>query len=144
MTLLRLSFAGQIKRADTKNVGGKDLIEVSLCRKQKGRAGAEDTFAWIKVSIWEPAAFQVPKLVKGAFIAGSGEFSARSYDGKDGKATSMEVRCSSFDVEVESGGGEGSRDEHPAKAAPRQQAPIGGGADDSEPPFQRIGREYQC
>lgn len=102
--ILRLSFAGQITKAETKQVGEKTLIEVSLCKKHKGRNGGEDTFTWIRVNVWEPADFQVPKLVKGAFIAGSGEFQLRSFEGKDGsKQVSAECRSSSFDIEVTDG-----------------------------------------
>ncbi len=103
MTILRIQFAGVIKKAEMKTVAGKSLAEVSICKKQKGRNGGEDTFAWLRICIWEPATFQLPQLAKGAFIAGSGEFSLRSYE-KDGvKHTSAECRCSSFDVEIADG-----------------------------------------
>ena len=145
MTILRLTFAGQIKKAEHKTINGKALAEVSICKKQKGRNGADDTFCWVKASIWEPAEFQIAKLVKGAFIAGSGEFSSRSYDGKDGKATSLECRCSSFDVEV-SGDAAPQPAAQPARSGSvSNAASIGGGYDDAEqPPFAPIGREYQA
>ena len=102
MTIARITFAGQIKKSEPKNVGGKPLIEVSICKKQKGRNGAEDTFLWLRISCWEPAEFQVSKLVKGAFIAGSGDLSTRAWTDKDGKnQVSLELRCGSFDFEVE-------------------------------------------
>lgn len=98
--ILRMSFAGLITKADVKQIGEKTLVEVSLCKKHKGRNGGEDTFTWLRVNIWEPADFQLPKLVKGSFIAGSGDFQLRSYE-KDGqKGASAECRCTSFDIEV--------------------------------------------
>lgn len=102
MTIARITFAGQIKKAEPKTAGGKQLVEVSICKKQKGRNGAEDTFLWLRISCWEPAEFQTSKLVKGAFIAGSGDLSTRAWTDKDGKnQVSLEVRCGSFDFEVE-------------------------------------------
>ncbi len=139
MTIMRMVFAGQIKRADHKEVGGKKLVECSICRKQKGRNGAEDTFAWLRISVWEPPEFMMPRLVKDAFIAGSGEFSLRSYDDKDGKhKTSAEVRCSSFDVEV--AGGDGVAQSAQTHAAPSQPPPMPRVptrplVEDDEPPF---------
>lgn len=104
MTLLRLFFSGQIKKAVRRDAGGKPLVEVSLCKKHKGRNGADDTFTWAKISLWEPAEFQVPRLIKGALISGSGDVQLRSYVAKDGtKGASLEIRCSSYDVEVEAG-----------------------------------------
>lgn len=130
-------FAGQIKRADHKTAAGKTLVEVSLCRKHKGRGEAEETFSWVKATIWEPAEFQVAKLVKGAFIAGSGEFQHRSYE-KDGKVGhSCDVRCTSFDIEVAQSD---AADATPRQAAPTPIKPSTGGsmaaADDV--PFMRL------
>lgn len=107
MTLLRMFFSGQIKKAEHREAGGKPLVEVSICRKHKGRNGAEDSYTWAKVTIWEPADFQVARFVKGSLISGSGDVQLRGYTAKDGtKAHSLEVRCSSYDVEVEDGPGE--------------------------------------
>ena len=145
MTLFRLQFAGRITKAEHKTAGNKPLVEVSLCRKYK--QGDEEFFTWVRVSIWEPAAFQTDKLHKGAFIAGSGDFKLRSYT-KDGvKGTSAEVTCRSFDVEVSDGG---DADIQPAgqRVAPAPQrpaAPTGGslGIDDSNfPPFNRSDLEF--
>lgn len=79
--------------------GDKPIIEVSLCRKQKGRNNEPDTFCWIRVTIWQPPEF-MSRLVKGSWVAGSGEMTTRSYE-KDGeKRTSIEIRCGSYDVEI--------------------------------------------
>jgi single-stranded DNA-binding protein len=131
MTLARISFAGQIKKAEPKTAGGKTLIEVSVCKKQKGRNGAEDTFLWLRVNCWEPAEFQLERLVKGAFIAGSGDLSTRAWTDKDGKnQVSLEVRCSSFDFEVETGA------DREAAPAPRPASrSVASAVDDTEVPF---------
>ncbi len=141
MTVLRMLFAGEAKKVDLKTVAGKQLLEVSLCRKHKAREGGEDTYSWIKCSIWEPPAFMVEKCVKGSFLAGSGEYQLRSYE-KDGvKGHSAEVRCQSFDVEI---GAASSRlgESHPPTAvqrpAPIKPAPAQRGgviADADGPPF---------
>lgn len=134
MTILRIHFAGQIKKAEHKQAGGKAICEVSVVRTHKGRNGAENSYTWLRVTIWEPADFQTPKLVKGAFIAGSGELQMRSYVGKDGaKGHSLECRSSSHDVEV-GDGGEGEPQALPVKQTPAPMRPVEM-ADHSDPPF---------
>ncbi len=124
MTILRIAFAGEIKKADHKQINGKAMVEVSLCKKHKGRNGAEDSFTWIRVAIWEPAEFQLAKLTKGTFIAGSGDFQHRSYE-KDGKTGhSCDVRCTSFDVEIGGSVTESGAVKRPAAAAPLDDEPA--------------------
>ncbi len=139
MTILRMSFAGKAMKVESKMAGDKPLLEVSLCKKVKGRNGGEDTFTWIRATIWQPPEFMVAKLVKGCFVAGSGEFTSRSFDGKEGKQTAMEVRCTSFDIEVgESVGGDGEAAPRPSVAPSRASGPSRPAAaplSDDEPPF---------
>lgn len=131
MTILRLAFAGQIKKAEHRNAAGKSLVELSICKKNRTKQGEPDAFTWVRVTLWEPAEFQAPKLVKGSFIAGTGDLTARSYDGKDGKATSLEVSCRSFDVEVS----DAESSTAPAQAPrPTRPAPAAQ-AETEEPPF---------
>ncbi len=141
--IFRISFAGNITKAEAKQVGEKTLVEVSLCKKFKGRAGAEESYTWLRVNVWEPADFQLPKLVKGAFIAGSGEFQLRSFEGKDGsKQVSAECRASSFDIEVTDGSPR-MGESHPPVQRPEPKVnvatsrPMGGGMGDpgDEVPF---------
>lgn len=114
MSLLRLFFAGQIKKVEHKTAAGKALVEVSICKKNRTKENDKETFTWIRATIWEPAEFQVAKLFKDAFIAGSGEMTLRSYADKDGKdRVSCEVSCRSFDVEVSG-----------PQAAPAEAAPA--------------------
>ena len=145
MTIFKAQFAGEIKKADTKSIGGKTLVEVSICKKNRTKDGEPEAFTWLRIGIWEPAAFQLPKLVKGAFIAGSGDMTLRSYEGKDGKASSLECRCTSFDVEVSDGSPrESSAVAHHAAKPYDSQAKRAGDAPtkptrttptDDEPPF---------
>jgi hypothetical protein len=132
VTVLRLTFAGEIKRADIKSAGPKTVAEVSLCRKNYAKEGQPETFTWVRVSIWEPADWMLAKLVKGAFIAGSGEMSARSYQKDGADKTSIEIRCTGYDVELPREAH--SQDREPPKPEPRRPAPGGG---DDEPPFMR-------
>ena len=129
MTILKLSFAGQIKgEVKSRQAGESSLIEFSVCKKVTVK-DAEDRFDWVRVTLWKPAEFQAQKLVAGAFVAGTGDFATRAYVDKAGVAKiSLEVRCSSFDIEVS-----GEQGEQPARApAPTRAVPP---ADDSEPPF---------
>ncbi len=141
MTILRLSFAGQIKgEVKHREAGGKKLVEVSVCKKNRTKEGEPDAFTWIRCTIWSPADFQTPKLVKGAFIAGTGEMTARSFDGKDGKQFSIEVNCQSFDVEVSDGmpneqGVAPVQRAAPAPRVPAKAAPAAADDDLSSPPF---------
>lgn len=139
MTIMKAQFAGEIKKADHKEVGGKKLVEVSICKKNRGKQGDPDVFSWLRIAIWSPAEFQIPKLVKGAFIAGSGDMQLRSYEGKDGKATSLECTVTSFDVEVSDGSprAEAAPAPAPAPRKPASRGDPGGGASDNEPPFNR-------
>lgn len=103
MTIMRLQFAGTIMKCEHRQAGSKPICEVSLCKKKKGKDGEEDTYTWVRITLWEPKDFQASKLVKGNFIAGSGDAELRGYE-KDGvKRQSLEVRCSSFDIEVTDG-----------------------------------------
>lgn len=140
MSIFRLIFAGQIKKCEHRTAGQKPIVEVSLCRKISKKDEPE-VWNWIKVTVWEPAEYQVAKLRKGAFIAGSGEFKLRSYE-KDGvKGSSAEVSCRSFDIEVSDGEvtGEATDIHTSASATPRApiapRPPAAASAGDDEPPF---------
>lgn len=136
MTIFRLHFAGQIKKAEHRSAGGKQVAELSLCRKNRSRQGEPESFTWVRVTVWEPADFQVPGLVRGAFVAGSGEMTARSYAGKDGKATAIEVACRSFDIAVCRPDDEAPSERAEAPKAPARPTPVKEPAPfDSEPPF---------
>lgn len=138
MSLLRIAFAAPINKVEIKEVGGKVLAEISICRKNRVKEGDPESFTWLRIALWTPPAFMIPKLVKGSFIAGSGEFTLRSYD-KDGvKRQSAECNCQSFDVEVSDGQ---PREAQPTqRAEPKANVQMGGSkapairADD-EPPF---------
>jgi single-stranded DNA-binding protein len=137
MTILKLNYAGRIHKAEHKTAGDKQICEVSICKKVPARGKDEERFDWVRVTIWGPPEWAVPKLAKGNYISGSGDLTMRPYE-KDGvKKNSLEVRCGSFDFEVEE---LAVRTETPADvapvAAPRRPAPVAGGYDDSnQPPF---------
>lgn len=138
MTIMKCQFAGEIKKSEIKDVAGKKLAELSICKKNS-KKGEADSWLWLRISLWSPADFQIPKLVKGAFIAGSGDANVRSYVDKEGRErSSFEVSASSFDCEISDGS---ARQDAPAPApvpapSPRPRVDIGGGAGD-EPPFAR-------
>lgn len=140
MTLFRLQFAGQIKKAERRQVGPQTVVELSVCKKIKGKTDAEDSFTWVRVSLWKPADFQIDRLKAGAFIAGSGEFSLRSYVDKNGaKAVSADVRCSSFDIEIGDSTpirvGAVSSPPSAVRYPPRTPDPTPPPQSDDEPPF---------
>lgn len=100
MSTFKLMFAGHIKNAEHKTVGGKPMVEVSLCRKNKTKEGDPEQFTWVRVTCWDVKDFQATKMVKGSYISGIGDCILRSYVNKEGvKAQSLEVRCGSFDID---------------------------------------------
>ncbi len=124
MTLFKLQFAGIAKKVEGRMAGDKQILEVSLCKKVS-KAGVEPpVFTWIKVTVWQPQEWMLERIAKGVFVSGCGDFSSRSYDGKDGKQTAMEVRCSSFDIEIADGA-----------PSPAQIKPVAVAPSDDEPPL---------
>ena len=138
MTIIKCQFAGEIKKSEIKDVAGKKLAELSICKKNS-KKGEVDSWLWLRISLWSPADFQIPKLVKGAFIAGSGDTNIRSYVDKDGKDKfSFEVSTSSFDCEVTDGSARQDAAPAPAPApapSPRPRVPAPANDDDGSPPF---------
>ncbi len=139
MTMMRLFVAGEIKKCESKQAGDKSILEVSVCKKFKGRNGAEDTFSWVRLTIWEPAPFLVEKAKVGAFIAATGDYQLRSFVAKDGsRGHSAVARCTSFDCEISDGT---PREKAPAaqrtepKVNVAMSKPMAGGAPDDSVPF---------
>ncbi len=141
MSLLRIIFAGSINKVEMREVGGKPIAEVQLCKKNRTKEGDPESYTWLKATIWSPPAFMIPKLVKGSFIAGSGNFTLRSYE-KDGvKRQSAECSCESFDVEVSDGQTREVQHEPTQRAAPKVNVNMGGSQSAAiagdQPPFHR-------
>ncbi len=136
MTILRIHFAGEIKKVEHRQAGDKPVMSLSICKKNYAKQGEEATFTWLNVSVWGPLPdWLVNKAIKGGFIAGSGEFSLRSYTDKNGqKAVSAECRATSFDVES-AGTSDATPEPAPVKAAPRKPAPATAADDSESPPF---------
>jgi single-stranded DNA-binding protein len=99
MSGFRLQFAGEAKKVQLKSIGAKTAMEFSLCSKNYTAPGAEAKWTWIRVTVWEPKDWLIQGVRDGVFVAGSGEFSTRSYDASTGeKKMEAEVRCSGFDL----------------------------------------------
>lgn len=135
MTTFRLNFAGFVTKAEHRNAGSKPIIELSICKKNKVKEGEPDAYTWIKVTCWDAPQFLADKLVKGAFVAGSGDMTLRSYTNKDGaKAVSCEVRCTGWDLECATRDGATT----PAATAPqptRTEVSAAASIALDEPPF---------
>ena len=128
MPSFKLCFSGEIRKSEARVAGGKQLVELQICRKNYHKDGEEPTFTWIKVNVWEPKEWQLHGFATGKYVAGVGEFTLRSYE-KDGqKRQAAEVRCTSYDIDVpKPGDGAGQA---PAPAA----KPVPASAD-GEPPW---------
>ena len=131
--MFKMIFSGNIKRIDVKDAGGKAIVEMSMCRKNYCKEGAEQTFTWLNITVWN-APDWICNVPTGTFIAGCGEFTLRSYEAKDGtKKTVADVRCNSFDIQV-------AKDEHTKQASQPQHhaapsVPPPADLGDDEPPF---------
>lgn len=133
MTILKNMFCGKIIKAEHKTAGEKQICEVSLCKKVSARGKDPEYFDWVRVTIWTPPEWAIPRLVKGNYISGIGDMTMRPYE-KDGvKKYSLEVRCSSYDFEVEELA-ERTTDA-PVAAAPVRAAATRKPIADDEPPF---------
>lgn len=137
MSVFRIFFAGEIKKVEHRTAGDKQVMSLSVCKKNYAKQGEDATFTWLNVSVWGPLPdWLVNKAIKGGFIAGSGEFSMRSYTDKDGKkAVSAECRSTSFDVES-AGTADVTPEAAPVKAPPKKPAAVAV-ADEDEPPFSQ-------
>ncbi len=130
MSNFTLSFSGDVRKPQTKEIGGKPAIEFQLMKKNYGAKDTEATFTWLRVTVFDCKPWQVEQCQEGKFVAGVGEFTLRSYE-KDGqKRQSAEVRCTSFQLD-------GARTEEKAAAAPapRPTKPAPAATNDDEPPF---------
>ena len=134
--MLRLQFSGEIRKPLVKTIGQDQAIEFQVMKKNYAKQGEEATFTWVRVTLFKPAQFQFDQLQEGNFIAGSGEFTLRSFVNSSGvKLTSAEVRCTSFDVDC-------PRTEHTRALAqdkpapsPSRPAPATPEDDTNSPPF---------
>ena len=135
MPNLRLQFSGEARKVEHKTIGGKSAVEIQLCKKNYAPAGQEASFTWVRITVWEPKEFQ--HFHEGGFVAGSGEFSTRSYVDKDGnKKQSTEVRCTSFDIETPRPAEGIANADRPVPTNPAPRRPAPAPADDTNsPPF---------
>lgn len=117
--------------------GDKQILELSICKKNYAKAGDEATFTWVNVTVWQPPAWMATKAVKGAFVAGSGEFTLRTYESNGVKKQSADVRATSFDIEIGGEAGEASEQApEPAKVQHRHvPAPSPTADTEAELPF---------
>lgn len=131
MTILKLQFAGKIHKAEHKQAGDKSICEVSICKKVPAKGQDAERFDWVRITIWTPPDWAIARLAKGNYISGSGEMTMRPYE-KDGvKKYSLEVRCGSYDFEVEE---LAERGESAPQADPPPRRPVASPIDDSNPP----------
>lgn len=143
--MLRLQFGEFVRKCEHKTIGNDPAIAIQCCRKNYTKDGAEPTFTWINITIFKAPPWMAKKARVGAFIAGSGEFTLRTYD-KDGqKKQSADVRCNSFDVDFvdakeksDTAAASPAIAHHAAKPVDSQAKRAGTAApDDADIPFSR-------
>lgn len=135
MSNFRLTFSGEIKNSREFSMGTKNAVEVQLMKKNYTPQGAEPSWTWIKVLVVEPKDFQKDWLAEGKYIAGSGEFSLKSFTNKDGvKLNGAEVRCSSFDIDAPYSEAKDTP-KASAETAQKRRVPAPAPIDDSGIPF---------
>jgi single-stranded DNA-binding protein len=141
MPTLRLQFSGECRNPQIKTIGNDQAVEFQVMRKNYAKQGEEATFTWVRVTVFKPQPWQIEQCQEGKFVAGSGEFTLRSYLDKDGqKRQSADVRCQSFDIDgPRTNAPAGPIEHHAAKPydsqanrAADKPAPVSAG---DEPPF---------
>lgn len=50
MSVMRINFAAPIHKVEFKEVGGKSLAEVSVCKKNRTKDGAEPSYSWLRIA----------------------------------------------------------------------------------------------
>jgi hypothetical protein len=138
MSNFRLSFSGEIKKSREFMMGAKPAVEIQLMKKNYTAQGAEPTWTWIRVLVVDPKDFQKDWFAEGKFVAGSGEMSLKSYINKElVKQQTVEIRCSSFDIDAPYSGASQQSESAPVAAKPVQKrhVPAPANDEDSNPPF---------
>jgi len=132
MSIFRLHFSGEVRKAQVKTIGQDQAVEFQLMRKNYVSKNSEASFTWIRVTLFKPQPWQIEQCKDGKFVSGSGEFTLRSFEADGQKRQSAEVRCSSFDLD-------GPRVDQAAETASVPAAKPGpripAKADDSKPPW---------
>lgn len=144
MTVAKLTIIGQIKGVKFRSAGETPVCELSVCKKRYAKQGEEASYDWFRVNVWGKLPdFMAKKIAKDNFIGACGDFSTRDWTNAQGeKKTQMEVKCQSFDVEIDgphtAESPVKSREQAEAQpAAPRRPAAVGGGQGDDESPFMQ-------
>ena len=136
MTQMRMSFSGEVRKPVVREYDGKNILSFQVMKKNYNKdKSAEASYTWLNVTVFDAKPFQIAQFAEKAFVAGSGEFTMRSYADKDGgKRQSADVRCNSMDVDstyVERGEAESA----PVKRAQKSVVPAEVDDSDSSPPF---------
>jgi single-stranded DNA-binding protein len=129
-------FSGEVRKPVVREYDGKNILSFQLMKKNYNKdKSAEASYTWLNVTVFDAKPFQVQQFAEKAFVAGSGEFTLRSYADKDGsKRQSADVRCNSMDVDSAYVGPGETAEPAPAQKAHRNVVPAK--SDDSDsPPF---------
>ena len=135
MTQMRISFSGEVRKPVVREYDGKSILSFQVMKRNYNKdKSAEASYTWLNVTVFDAKPFQIAQFAEKAFVAGSGEFTLRTYADKDGsKRQSADVRCNSMDVDsayVE------REQAEPAPATRAQKSVVPAKVDDSDsPPF---------
>lgn len=101
MTQMRISFSGEVRKPVVREYDGKKILSFQVMKKNYNKdKSAEASYTWLNVTVFDAKPFQIAQFAEKSFVAGSGEFTLRSYVDKDGsKRQSADVRCNSMDVD---------------------------------------------
>lgn len=95
MNICNIVISGIVNRIEAKNIGGTPLTKLGV----KVRTGFGDKAhnVFFNVDIWgKSGEAAIGQLRDGSAVVISGEFQPREYEGKNGKAISMDIRCSNW------------------------------------------------
>jgi len=124
-----LSIIGAVGRdAEVKQAGGTTVLEFNVAVNSWAKSG--ETTAWYRVSMFGVRGEKLASMIrKGDRIGVSGRLVPREYQGKDGKAMSLDLKADNITLLG------GKRDAEPARPrdVPFSKAPDGGFPEDDLP-----------
>lgn len=126
--MISATVAGNVGRAELKQVGGDSVLQFSVASTSKAKG--EKVTTWVTCSLWGKRAEALADYIeKGASVAASGSITMREYEGENGAGVSLEMRVS----EVALLGGRRAGERSDAVPPQRQQQSMGRNYDDDIP-----------
>jgi single-stranded DNA-binding protein len=95
MNICAITISGIVNRVEAKNIGGTPLCKLGV--KVRVGFGEKARNVFFNVDIWgKPGEAAIGQLRDGSPVVISGKLEPREYEGKNGTATSLDIRCTDW------------------------------------------------